>query len=478
MRKHFIISLMSALIFLILDCSGQNLVLNPSLEDWEDGKPKHWSIEQGSVDIMKADFKLIPFGVDPENEKYKSFYPSRGATGLTYFALSGVESEIISCKLREPLKENEIYELSYYIQKTKLFNQTFSDTLTVRFRTSKGYSEPLPVINPHTELDIWSKVSLRVIGQGNEQNIEFGYFGDFYKEPELLDVKIFYLYDNVSLIEVTEVDTTINIYFDKGSTVLHKDDLSELHSSLKNYAIDEVRIEGYASKEGTADDNLSLSKQRAQSVLDIVNEYLPEKNISYDYFGSRESKSNDYNLDRVVKVTFSFSPTVPNEKETEYPGMSNDLKKRVAKLFEVDQDIRSKDIDSLEFNRLDSLNIESITSIIDSIGYPGISLIGSSFMDYAFIMLLHANYEVRKKYESQLIEATMKGEATKAFIPYLIDKNLLDENKKQLYGTQVFFDENKKKFVVYPVRDEDKVDDRRLIFRLQKLDDYLKSFNN
>ena len=34
---------MSALIFLMLDCSGQNLVLNPSLEEWEGGKPKSFN---------------------------------------------------------------------------------------------------------------------------------------------------------------------------------------------------------------------------------------------------------------------------------------------------------------------------------------------------------------------------------------------------------------------------------------------------
>ena len=122
---------------------------------------------------------------------------------------------------------------------------------------------------------------------------------------------------------------------------------------------------------------------------------------------------------------------------------------------------------------IDSINIKTISAIMDTIGYPGLSKVGPEHMNTAFWILQHAPYEIRKKYFSKIVTAADICEFEWSNLAFMIDRNLVDENKPQQYGTQVFYDEKTKKFkptlIVYYVCDL-----KFLLFEITNFNERLK----
>ncbi|MBK8723222.1 MAG: hypothetical protein IPL95_13420 [Saprospiraceae bacterium] len=98
-------------------------------------------------------------------------------------------------------------------------------------------------------------------------------------------------------------------------------------------------------------------------------------------------------------------------------------------------------------------------------------------MNTAFWILQHAPYEIRKKYFSKIETAADICEFEWSNLAYMIDRNLVDENKPQRYGTQVFYDEKTKKFKPFPIENMKILDKLRAEQHLEPFDKYLKSFN-
>lgn len=67
--------------------------------------------------------------------------------------------------------------------------------------------------------------------------------------------------------------------------------------------------------------------------------------------------------------------------------------------------------------------------------------------------------------------AAIKGDINPMAIAMLEDRILVNSGKKQLYGTQYFYTDDKgmKKRVIYPIEDIMNIDDRRKAVGLQSL---------
>jgi hypothetical protein len=70
------------------------------------------------------------------------------------------------------------------------------------------------------------------------------------------------------------------------------------------------------------------------------------------------------------------------------------------------------------------------------------------------------------------MKAAPKGEVEAQDLAYLIDRVLVGEKKKQLYGTQLL--QQGGKFVPQPIADETQVDKRRAEVGMPPLAEYLK----
>jgi len=121
-------------------------------------------------------------------------------------------------------------------------------------------------------------------------------------------------------------------------------------------------------------------------------------------------------------------------------------------------------------NKQDSINREYITKLIDqnSMLFPSITEIGNTASRFAFLMLQHSSYDVRKKYYKTIKFAMENNHLEKRYFAMYLDRLLIDEGKKQLYGTQI--QKNKEgKLVLFPVKRKFNMNRRRLRLGLAKI---------
>lgn len=126
--------------------------------------------------------------------------------------------------------------------------------------------------------------------------------------------------------------------------------------------------------------------------------------------------------------------------------------------------------------RLDKRNIKRLVQIIDKYGWPGRSLVGKEAGLTAFLIIQHADLEDQKKYFPMLKEAVRRGEANQDYAALLEDRILMRGDKKQIYGSQLHFNQVTKQLELWPIEDEENVDARRASVGLEPLAEYVKRF--
>ncbi|HET6224722.1 MAG TPA: DUF6624 domain-containing protein [Bacteroidia bacterium] len=124
----------------------------------------------------------------------------------------------------------------------------------------------------------------------------------------------------------------------------------------------------------------------------------------------------------------------------------------------------------------DSLNMLRLDKIIEIHGWPGKKLIGMDGSNMAFIIILHAPLRYQKKYFEMVKVAVNNGDLNRSSLAYLIDKMLTKEGKDQLYGTQLKYSYENKKYEFKPIEDEKNVNKRRSEVGLGPIEDYAKNF--
>lgn len=76
----------------------------------------------------------------------------------------------------------------------------------------------------------------------------------------------------------------------------------------------------------------------------------------------------------------------------------------------------------------------------------------------------------------QLLKKNLKySQKNKQYYAYLYDRIALKTKKKQLYGTQVMYENFNKKWVIKPVEDEVNLEKRRTLMGLEPVNEYLDS---
>jgi hypothetical protein len=181
-------------------------------------------------------------------------------------------------------------------------------------------------------------------------------------------------------------------------------------------------------------------------------------------------------------------------QESSAPRLNQELRRELLAMQEEDQKYRGQ-ISGVEKTKLapeekekrisalwekqreiDERNIKRLAEIIDKYGWPGRSLVGKDGSVTAFLVVQHADLEYQKKYFPLLKEAVAKGEADADDAALLEDRILMREGKKQIYGSQLHFNEATKKLELWPIEDEEGVDARRASVGLEPIAEYLKRF--
>ena len=138
----------------------------------------------------------------------------------------------------------------------------------------------------------------------------------------------------------------------------------------------------------------------------------------------------------------------------------------------------SKELAALwaEQEAIDKKILRRLEEIIKQYGWPGESLVGADASLAAFLILQHADYEYQKKYFPLVKEAERKKEIDPSNVALLEDRILMREGKKQIYGTQLTWNEKTRRYELYPIKDEEQVDLLRASVGLQPIAEYLKGF--
>ncbi|HAA16201.1 MAG TPA: hypothetical protein DCE41_32650 [Cytophagales bacterium] len=125
----------------------------------------------------------------------------------------------------------------------------------------------------------------------------------------------------------------------------------------------------------------------------------------------------------------------------------------------------------------DLINTEKITQLLDTLGYPGESVVGEGMADVAFLVIQHADLEVQLKYLDMITEAADAGELEWSSVALLIDRTRMRQGQPQLYGSQIYSDQYSDGWFIAEIEDPFQVDERRAEVGLGPLAEYAARFD-
>ncbi len=110
---------------------------------------------------------------------------------------------------------------------------------------------------------------------------------------------------------------------------------------------------------------------------------------------------------------------------------------------------------------VDAKHLPRLKAIIDGIGWPGVSLVGSEGSHDAWLLVQHMDRDAafQRRALERMAAAAAAGQASRSDVAYLTDRVLLREGKPQRYGTQ--FEMVDGTLVPKPMEDPAGVDGRR-----------------
>jgi hypothetical protein len=121
----------------------------------------------------------------------------------------------------------------------------------------------------------------------------------------------------------------------------------------------------------------------------------------------------------------------------------------------------------------DSLNFIAFKDLIEIKGWPDVSRVGDQ-MTTVFLIIVHSDLETMRTYYPNLKQSVNSGDLPKGDWATFIDKLKTAEGQKQIYGTQLTLNKTTGKYEMYPVEDEETLNERRKSMGLNSIEAYLK----
>ena len=123
---------------------------------------------------------------------------------------------------------------------------------------------------------------------------------------------------------------------------------------------------------------------------------------------------------------------------------------------------------------IDKKLLKRLEEIIQKYGWPTINMVGAEASETAFLIVQHADPASQKKYFPLLKQAAARKEARPDHVAMMEDRILMNEGKKQIYGTGLQTDDITKGLKLWPIENEEEVDARRAAVGLPPMAEYLK----
>lgn len=123
--------------------------------------------------------------------------------------------------------------------------------------------------------------------------------------------------------------------------------------------------------------------------------------------------------------------------------------------------------------RINKQNQIELEQLIEIKGWPKISEVGERAVDAAFLIIQHSDNEKQKIYLPIIKKLCEQKEVNWGNFALMYDRIQINDNKPQKYGSQVKYNNETKKYELFPLEDESKVDEWRKEVGLSPLSEYV-----
>lgn len=152
----------------------------------------------------------------------------------------------------------------------------------------------------------------------------------------------------------------------------------------------------------------------------------------------------------------------------------NNLPALLQQIYDEKQDLPAND----EIARDQQRNhLETVLSIGTNCGMPTLQIVTQQQMSSFWLTIQKASYQYRKAFLPNLVQAVERGDIEEKNIAMIKDKIAMDEGRPQIYGTQIFKNNETDEWVLYPVEEPEYVDRRRKDIGFGPLKEYLAEYN-
>lgn len=254
-------------------------------------------------------------------------------------------------------------------------------------------------------------------------------------------------------------------------------------------------------------DNLKFDQIRDRVWAAFLKENIPYYNNAIENIKKKQYPDAFKNLDSIISEDY-FIDTILTDKnfsalhhmegwkkftnqiKAKKSKYNNDIRLKLLDVQNKDQSIRliyqelkktyTDDSDlvksaSEKMKKIDLESVDIVTKIINKYGWLGKDKIGKEANETLFLGIQHIDdLVVQSKYLPAIKDAVKKGNAEPWHLAFLTDRILMNQGKKQIYGTQKIITKNPETSYIIPLENPEKVDELRKEIGLDPLNDDLQ----
>jgi len=194
-------------------------------------------------------------------------------------------------------------------------------------------------------------------------------------------------------------------------------------------------------------------------------------------------------------LLFCLSSTFLSGQNKKMPSLDpKDLSKQINEMWKNQQTLRNQkseirlsygmDSRQMEENlrkteEVDYKSYQLVKAIIKRNGYPTYKMIGQESAHNFFNMVQHCDHDQDLQYQilREMDIAVANHQASRKDYAYLTDRVLVNQGEKQIYGTQIEYDHDKKVYQAYSVENPTEVNKKRKTMGLPPMENYVSDMN-
>jgi len=159
-----------------------------------------------------------------------------------------------------------------------------------------------------------------------------------------------------------------------------------------------------------------------------------------------------------------------------YEGIRNQKNEMLLKFKSTSPEI--KDLDARLLDQM-NINYAAAKKMIDADGFPNYDMVGEATTHKFWMMVQQMDTypDFQMQVLRSMADAVEQNKAAKLDFAYLTDRVLLNQDKPQHYGTQVYYDQSEKTYKPHPVDNVTRTNERRAELGLAPLEVSLASTN-